>query len=107
MRILKLGLAGLLMACILWPRLGHAQCVKPTFLQTITVTNPNAVALTNYVVKMTVNTTALNPAKLTNKFGFVFFDSDCTTQLNYWPSDANTFPSTTAAGHLRSLQRGL
>ncbi len=102
MKIVKIGLLGLLIGWMGMPKLLQAQCVKPTFLQTITVTNPNAVALTNYVVKFTLNTTVLQGAgKLSNKFGFVFYDSDCVTQLNYWPSDANTFPSTTAAYYVK------
>jgi gliding motility-associated-like protein len=101
MKIMKFGLLGLLMGWFLWPQQMKAQCVKPTFLQTITVTNPNAVALTNYVVKMTINTTALNPAKLSNKFGFVFYDSDCVTQLNYWASDASAFPTAAAVYYVK------
>jgi len=102
MKIVKISLLGLLIGWMGLPKLLHAQCVKPTFLQTITVTNPNAVALTNYVVKFTVNTTALQGAgKLSNKFGFVFYDSDCVTQLNYWASDASAFPSATAAYYVK------
>jgi gliding motility-associated-like protein len=87
---------------LLLPSLSQAQCVKPTFLQSVTITNPNNVALTNYVVKMTINTTVLQAAsKLNNKFGFVFYDSDCVTQLNYWPSDANTFPMTNAVYYVK------
>ncbi len=102
MKLVKLGLLGLLMGWLGLPNLLRAQCVKPTFLQTITVTNPNAVALTNYVVRFTVNTSALQgAAKLSNRFGFVFYDSDCVTQLNYWPSDASAFPSATAVYYVK------
>ncbi len=102
MKIVKLGLLGLLMGWLGVPNLVKAQCVKPTFLQTITVTNPNAVALTNYVVKFTVNTTALQgAAKLSNRFGFVFYDSDCVTQLNYWQSDVNLFPMAAAVYYVK------
>jgi gliding motility-associated-like protein len=102
MKILKIGFAGLLMAWLWWPSHANAQCTKPTYLQSVTVTNPNLTPLTNYVVKMTINTAALQGAgKLNNKFGFVFYDSDCATQLRYWPSDADVFPSTSASYYVR------
>lgn len=80
----------------------YAQCPRPQFSRTVHVTNPNGTALTNYVVKVQVNTAALQGAgKLTNKFGMVFYDENCTTQLNYWPSDADAFPTANATYYVK------
>lgn len=103
MKIFKIGLLGLLMGWFLWPQTVAAQCTTTrTYLQSVTISNPNAAVLTNYVVKMTINTTALQSAgKLASGQGFAFYDSDCTTLLNYWPSNTNTFPMTAATYYVR------
>ena len=102
MELFKRGIACLLFIGVFTFGQLNAQCVKPSFVQTVTVTNPNVATLTDYVVKLTINTSALQAGgKLSNKFGFVFYDSDCNTQLNYWPSDVDPFPSVTASYYVR------
>lgn len=102
MRIFKTGLVGLLMGMGGLPSLLTAQCTKPTYLQAVTITNPNPVTLTDYVVKFSVNTSALQGAgKLSNRFGFVFFDSDCITQLSYWARDDDAFPTASATYYVK------
>ncbi|MEM7037708.1 MAG: PKD domain-containing protein, partial [Bacteroidota bacterium] len=78
------------------------QCTIPQFGSAVTVTNPNPTTLTDYVVKVQVNTASLQGAgKLNNAFGFVFLGENCTSQLPYWPSDANSFPSASATYYVK------
>lgn len=102
MKSWKIGPLLLLLAMGLWGGRLSGQCTKPTLLQSVTITNPNNVALTNYVVKLTVNTSVLQGAgKLSNKFGFVFYDSDCATQLSYWAKDNDPFPTAAASYYVK------
>ena len=89
--------------CIFWLFLllpfqeAQSQCTVPSFGRSITINNPYATPLTDYVIKVPVNTQELNTAgKLSNPFGFVMVGPDCSVQLSYWPEDSASFPDTLA-----------
>ncbi|MEM0998633.1 MAG: PKD domain-containing protein [Bacteroidota bacterium] len=104
MKQLKISviLCGLFAIGLLLPQATRGQCTLPQFGSAVTVTNPNGTALTDYVVKVRVNTSALQAAgKLGNEFGFVFLGEDCSSQLPYWPSDADAFPTANATYYVK------